>query len=94
MTCVGDVHRIFSEDHRIVVSECHALAAVRLRGLRNRFRRRAIHQRVHLTRLGDVPVLAELARQIAPRRPEREHARARIKLVERLFLDGVDAETR
>ena len=51
-------------------------------------------QPVHLARLGDVPVLAELAGQVAAGGAEREHAGARVEVVERLLLDRVDAEAR
>ena len=56
--------------------------------------RRLIHQPVHVARLADVPVLAELAREIAARRAERKHARAGIEVIERLLLDRIDAEAR
>src|SRR5262249_24312250 len=39
-----------------------------------------------------VPVLAELAGEIAAGGPERQHGRARQEMVERLFLDRVDAK--
>src|SRR4030095_7180207 len=39
-----------------------------------------------------VPVLAELARQVAARGTEREHRRSREEVIERLLLDGIDAE--
>src|SRR5207253_1080667 len=48
----------------------------------------------HLARLGDVPVLAELAGEIAAGGAEREDAAAGIEMVERLLLYRVDAETR
>src|SRR5213076_1487578 len=47
---------------------------------------------VHLARLGDVPVLTELAGEVAPRGAEREHAGAGVEVVQRLLLDRVDAE--
>src|SRR5207247_5053979 len=43
-------------------------------------------------RLADVPVLAELAAEVAARRAEGEDARAREEVVERLLLDGIDGE--
>src|SRR5262249_39763463 len=48
----------------------------------------------HLARLGDVPVLAELAGKVAAGGAEGKDARARIELVERLFLHRIDAEAR
>src|SRR5690606_24022106 len=50
-------------------------------------------ERVDLARLGDVPVLAEPARQVAAGGPERQHRRARQEVVERLLLDRVHAES-
>src|SRR5262249_32082542 len=44
--------------------------------------------------LGDVPVLAELAREVAPRGAERQDARAGVEVVERFLLDRVDAKAR
>src|SRR5690606_23871745 len=43
---------------------------------------------------GDVPVLAEPAPEVAPRRSERQDARAGQEVIERLFLDGIDAKAR
>src|SRR5207244_11639693 len=55
-------------------------------------RARLVLQAVHLARFQDVPVLAELARQVAARGAEGQDAGPRIKVVERLLLDRVDAE--
>src|SRR5690606_37723676 len=41
-----------------------------------------------------VPVLAELARQVAARGPEGQDARARVEMIQRLLLDRIDAEPR
>src|SRR5207302_9672027 len=60
----------------------------------DRLRARLVLQLVHLARLGDVPVLAELAREVAARGAEGKDARAGIEVVERLLLDRVDAEAR
>ena len=56
------------------------------------FRRRLVHQRVHLAGLRDVPVLAELAREIAAGGAKREYRRARVEVVERLLFDRIDAK--
>src|SRR5690606_10115656 len=53
---------------------------------------RAVLQAVHLARLGDVPVLAELAGEVAAGGAEGKDARAGVEMVERLLLDRVDAE--
>jgi len=44
------------------------------------------------TRFAHVPVLAELAGEIAAGRAERQHGRAGQEVIERLFLDRIDAE--
>jgi hypothetical protein len=51
-----------------------------------------VHQAVHVLRLGNVPVLAELAGEVAAGGAEGEDAAAGVEMVERLFFDGVDAE--
>ena len=65
-----------------------------LGGKRNFFWFGLIHQAIHLARFADVPVLAELARQVAPGSAEGEHAAAGIEMRQRFFLDWVDAKTR
>ena len=91
---VGGVHRVLGEDDRVVVGEGDAPAA-RPRGRSgDRLGRRGIHQRVHLARLRDVPVLAELAGEVAAGRAERKDRRAGIEMIERLLLDRIDAEAR
>src|SRR5206468_10583777 len=45
-----------------------------------------------LARLGDVPVLAELAAEVAAGGAERQDRRAGVEVIERLLLDRVDAE--
>src|SRR5207247_8943542 len=78
----------------IVIGERDAPAASRLRGASDHLRRGLVHQRVRRARLGEVPVLAELAREVAAGGAEGECARAGEELVERLLLDRIDAESR
>ncbi len=47
---------------------------------------------VEAARFGDVPILAELAGQVATRCAERQDAAAGIEMIERFFLDGIDTE--
>ncbi len=91
---LGHVDGVLVEDHRIVVGEGDAAAAEPLRRLGQPFGRRRVRQPVYLPRLADVPVLAELARQVAAGGAEREHRRARQEVIERLLLDGINTETR
>src|SRR5262249_26308351 len=88
-----DIHRIFQEDHRVVVGEGDRPAAAADRRLRNLLRRSQVLHPIERTRLGDIPVLAELAGEVAARRPERKHGRPGHEMVERLLLDRIDAET-
>src|SRR5262249_33142192 len=70
-----------------------ALRAGAHRGRRDGRRRGPVGEPVLLLRLRDVPVLPEAAAEVAAGGPERQHARARIEVVERLLLDRVDAES-
>src|SRR5439155_11492622 len=91
---IGGVHRVFADDHRVVVGIGDAAAAAGPRHAREPLRRGGVHQGVHFARLADVPVLAELAGEVAAGGAEREHAGAGIEMVEWLLLDGIDAEAR
>jgi len=87
-----DVDRVLHEHGRVVVGECDAGATVVPGGCGQLQWRCEIRERVHLARLAHVPVLAELAGEVAARRAEREHCRTRQEMVQRLLLDRVDAE--
>jgi hypothetical protein len=76
---------VLQEDHRIVVGHGDAAAAEPLRSLRNGLGCRRRGEPINLPGLGDVPVLAEPARQIAARRAEGQHGAGRQEVVERLF---------
>ncbi len=80
------------EDDRIVVREGHAAAAQAFGSPGDGLRRGRIGERVHLTGLADVPVLAEPAGKVTPRRAEGENRRAREEVVQGFLLDGVDTE--
>src|SRR5690606_27641157 len=82
------------KDDWIVVGERNAVTACLLRGLGYLLRRRAFAQRLDRSGLGDVPVLTELAAQVAASGPEAQHACPREKVVQRLFFYGVDAKPR
>ncbi|MNE03700.1 hypothetical protein D3C80_962110 [compost metagenome] len=88
----GRIDGVFGEDHRIVVGEGHAGTARILRRQGNLLRAGLIHQAVHVPRFADIPVLAKLAGEIAAGRTEGQHRRSGEEVVERLLLDGVDAE--
>src|SRR5690606_29795062 len=88
----GDVDRVLEKDRRVVVGEGDARAAEAARGPGDRRRVGAVGERVPFARLADVPVLAELAGEIAAGGPERQHRSPGQEVVERLLLDRVDAE--
>jgi hypothetical protein len=89
-----DIDRILKEDHRVVVSEGNRSRSHLLRGSRDCGGRGLSLKPVELGRFGNVPVLAELTREVATGGPKREHRSAWQKVVEWLLLDWVDAETR
>src|SRR5690606_1336970 len=89
---LGDVHGIFMEDDGIVIGVGNAAATQLLGGPCDRFRRSLVHQGIHFPRLADIPVLTELAREIAPGRAKREDRRAGEEMVQGLLLYGIDAE--
>ena len=88
------VDRILEEDDRVVVRVGDAAATEFSGGLRKTLGRRAVGQRVHFPRLAHVPVLAELAGEVAARGAERQHAGARVEMVERFLFDRIDTESR
>ncbi len=88
---LGHVDGVLHEHHRVVVGVGHALAAERFRGARDGLRAGLVHERVHLPRFGDVPVLAEFAGQVAAGGAERQDRRAGQEVVERFLFDRVHA---
>src|SRR5262249_40192344 len=62
------------------------------RRLRDRLRRGALLNAIERARFRNVPVLAELAGQVATRRAEGQHRRTGEKVIERLLLDRIDAK--
>jgi hypothetical protein len=82
---------VLEEHNRVVVGERHAAAPEPHRGVRDGLRRGAVGQRVDVPGLRDVPVLTELAGQVASGGAEGEHRSPGQEVVQRLLLDGVDA---
>src|SRR4029077_7773703 len=59
----------------------------------NNFRGGYVLNPIEIAGLGDVPVLAELASQVAPRGAKRQDGRARQEMIERFFLDRINAKS-
>jgi len=70
MAGIGGVERVLGEDHRVVVGERDTAAAPFRRGLRDRLGARLVHQAIHFGGLRNIPVLAELAGEVAAGRTE------------------------
>ena len=91
---LGAIDRILGPDHRVVVGEGHALATQLPGRTGHGFRIGPLAQGIDFPRLGDFPVLAELAPQVAARRAEGKHRTSRIEMIQRLLFDRIDAEAR
>ncbi len=89
-----NVDGILEEDDRVVVGVGDAAAAELGGDLGQALGARAVGQRVHFAGLAHVPVLAELAGEVAAGGAEGQHAGARVEMIERLLLDRVHAEAR
>ena len=86
------VDRVLGPDHRIVVGVGDAHTAQFLRGAGDRLGGGMFAEPRDFFALRNVPVLAELAAQVAAGRAERQHAAAGIEMVQRLLFDRIDAE--
>ena len=87
------INGVLGPYNRVVVGESDAPAPVFFRRQRNYFRKSCLAERFHLPGLGNRPVLAELAAQIAAGRPERQNGGSRKEVVQRFLLDRIDTET-
>ena len=87
------VDGVLGKDHRVVVGVGDGIGTVAPGGVGDHRRGGFVHQAVHVFRPRDVPVLAELAGEVAAGGAERQHAAARMEVIERLLLDRIDAET-
>jgi len=80
------------KNRRVVVSIGDARTAEPFGRPRDILGARALGQNVILAGLADVPVLAELAAQIAAAGSERQHRRSRQEMIERFLFHRIDAE--
>jgi hypothetical protein len=94
MAGVRRIHGVFGKNNRVIIGKGHTFDSQRQGSCRDACGTRLVLEPVHLAGLGNIPVLAELAGQIAARRTEREHTAAGVKVIQGFFLDGVNAKTR
>ena len=92
-TSLGGIDGVLCPDDRIVVGKGDAAAGVGFCGTGNRLWSGLAAEFGHLFGLADVPVLTELATEIATCGAKGQDARAGVEMIERFFLDGVDAKT-
>lgn len=83
-----DVHRVFQKNHRIIVSESYAAAAVCICGFGNHFRRSAFGEKVKFSGFADVPVLAKFTGEITSSGTEGQNRRSRQEMIQRFFSIG------
>ncbi len=92
VACGRGVDGVFGPDHRVVVGEGHAAAAGGQCGLGDGIGGGVFAEFFDFARLGDRPVLAELATEVATGGPEAEHRCAGQEVVEWFLFDRIDAE--
>src|SRR5262245_35231305 len=93
-TGLRHIDRIFKKDHRIIVSESDGSAATSQCRVSNHPRRGHILNAIKIPSFRDVPVLAELASQVASGSAKRQDRRARQKVIERFLFNRIDAKAR
>ena len=89
-----DVDHVLAPDGRLVVRERQRLAAVFQGQQRHIFRGNFLRTHLVRARFRNVPVLAEKTAHVAARRAHAEDARAGQKMIQRLFLDGINLQSR
>ena len=92
-TFASGVDGVFSEDERIVVGEGDASAASLPGRFGNGLGLCLRAEPFDFAGLRDIPVLAELAAEIAASCAEAKDRASRKKMIQGLLLDGIDAET-
>jgi len=90
MARIGGIHQEFAEDDRLAVGEGNRGTAILSGEFGHALRRSVLGGNLLWARLGDLPVLAEFAIDVAPGRAQREGSRSRKIVEERLLFDGVD----
>jgi hypothetical protein len=92
MTGNGSIDGISHKDDRVIVGEGNAAAVQLYCHAGNRFRAGRVRNCVDFAGFADVPVLAELAGQVAARCAERQYRGAGMEMVKRFFLNGINAK--
>lgn len=88
------IHGIFQKYDRIIIGKSHRPAAELARRLGDHGRRGVVIEPLCFSGLADVPVLAKFAGKIASCRTEGQNWRARQEMIQRLFLNRIDAKPR
>src|SRR5215472_16027492 len=88
----GYIDQVFGPNRSFVVGERERFTAVFQREQRYVFRRNRLRTDLIRVRFGNVPVLAEEAAHVAPRRSHTENSSARKKMIQGLFLDGINLQ--
>ncbi len=88
-----DVHCVFQKNHRIIVSESDAAAAVCICGFGNHFRRSAFGEKVKFSGFADVPVLTKFTGEITSSGTEGQHRRSRKEMIQRFFFNRINAKS-
>ncbi len=86
------VDRVLSPDHRVVVGKRNAAATLPNCCVSDDFGRSGFAEPGHFAALGNVPVLTELASQVAAGGPKTQHGCSRQEMIERLLLNRIDAK--
>src|SRR6266849_4050740 len=89
---LANVDDVLAPDRRLVVCERDRFTAVLQCQQRHIFRRNALRTNLIGPRFRNVPVLTEKAAHVAARRAHAEDARARQKMAQRFFLDGINLQ--
>src|SRR6266850_1867912 len=87
-----NVDNVLAPDRRLVVGKRNRFTAVLQSQQRHILRRNVLRTNLIGPRFGNVPVLAEKAAHVAARRAHAEDARARQKMAQRFFLDGINLQ--
>lgn len=84
----------YSAHTGVVVGECDAATLISLRSHGDRLRGCLIAEFGDLARFADIPILAELATEVAASGTKGQNAGAWIEVIQGFLLDRIDTKTR